>query len=354
MLGLEGFNAHTKYRILQHALEGGNISRTCELFGISRPTFYKWQEAYQKFGITGLKNKERAKPQMPNKVSKAIEKEILDYVLRHPKDGPRRIFYELKSEGIQVGETGIFNVLKRQQLTSQEERLAYAQKRGLSAKGSRTRKNSQLLRVIQKEKSYPGYLVVQKLDDMGSFDKIGKVYQYSFYDTESQWVEVKLYNRKNDIDVWDFFESKLVYLLEVFGLSFENLVTDKERTFLPYFLGSQGYEEILSAYSIKPIFCRLKEEEAFREIVDFNKVLVTEFYSKVRENHHWDSFDKLDREITKFVRDHNFKKTIASGAYVGKTPAQVVLEYAVAQGADLNLLPLWILALINSASEGGK
>lgn len=344
---LEGFNAHTKRRILQHALNSDNISETCALFGISRPTFYKWRAAYQKFGLAGLKNKERAKPKMPNKVSKAVEKEILDYVLRCPKDGPRRIYYELKSEGIRVGETGIFNVLKRNNLTRQNQRQAYAKNRKLNPKII-NKKNKKIQNLLQGETNYPGNLVVQKMDYIGSFDKIGRIYQYSFYDTASKWVEIKLYNRRNDIDIWDFFESKLVYLLEIFGLSFKNLVTDKEREFLPHFLEGKKHEEIIANYQINHIFSTVKEEDIFHEIMEFNRRLAAEFYHKIEEREDLESFAQLDSEITTWIRNHNFERMIEEGANVGKTPAQVVLAQAVENGADLNTLPLWILALINS------
>lgn len=96
----KGFNAYTKQIILKHALKEKNISKTCDLFGISRTSFYNWQRAYKKHGVTGLEEKDRKKPDMPNKVSKEVEAEILAYVAKYPKDGPRRIYYELKAEGI--------------------------------------------------------------------------------------------------------------------------------------------------------------------------------------------------------------------------------------------------------------
>lgn len=46
----------------------------------------------------------RKKPVMPNKVDKKTERLILQYVARFPEDGPRRIFYELQDEGMQIGD----------------------------------------------------------------------------------------------------------------------------------------------------------------------------------------------------------------------------------------------------------
>jgi transposase-like protein len=43
-----------KRRILDHALESGNIAKTCRYFGIPRSLFYVWRNAYQKHGEEGL------------------------------------------------------------------------------------------------------------------------------------------------------------------------------------------------------------------------------------------------------------------------------------------------------------
>ena len=125
----EVFSAHYKYRILKHAMKDKNVSRTCQLFGISRATFYNWNRAYTKHGISGLELKEPQKPTMPNKVSVETEQRILTYVVQFPDDGPKRIYYELKSEGLLIGESGIYNVLKRNSLTTKASRIAYSKKK---------------------------------------------------------------------------------------------------------------------------------------------------------------------------------------------------------------------------------
>ena len=36
-----------KMKILNHATEIGNVSKTCRYFGICRETFYSWKRAYE-------------------------------------------------------------------------------------------------------------------------------------------------------------------------------------------------------------------------------------------------------------------------------------------------------------------
>src|SRR5699024_8728760 len=312
ILKSQKFNAYTKHIILKHALKGGNVSKTCELFGISRTTFYNWQRAYQKDGVAGLEEKKRQKPQMPNKVSKEIEEEILAYVVKYPKDGPRRIYYELKAEGFDVGETGIYNVLKRNKLTNRKQRIEYANTKPYHSKTKR-KKNKKPFDLLHSNKAYPGYSVIQRIDFIGTFDDIGRIYQYSFYDIVSKWGEVKIYNRKQDIDIWHYFERKLVYLLETFNLNIENLITEKEREFLPYFVKNDKYEDILKEFNINHIFISSEDIHILDDIREFNEFLVKEFYNKVSTNQNLDSFIKVENAMNNFIREYNFFSKIANG-----------------------------------------
>lgn len=349
----KGFNAHNKYMILRHALKENNVSRTCELFGISRMTFYNWQRAYEKYGMMGLENKEPKKPQMPNKVSKAIEQEILSYVAKYPADGPKRIYYELRAEGFDIGETGIYNVLKRNNLTRKAQRIEYSMNKALHIK-TKGKDDKVIPSFFNTQETYPGYLVIQRIDFMGTFDGIGKIYQYSLYDTTSKWGAVKLYNKKQDIDIWHYFEIKLVYLLKTFNLNIENLITEKEKTFLPYFVKGNKYKEIIENFHINHMFISPENDTVLDDMRTFNEFLVTEFYNKIDLNSNLDSFIKVERELNKFVRQYNFYSVISSGCNARKTPVEVILERASQNNADLDTLPLWISALINSSKRSDK
>ncbi|WP_353892842.1 helix-turn-helix domain-containing protein [Proteinivorax hydrogeniformans] len=342
----EGFNAHSKHIIIKHALKHKNVSLTCELYGISRTTFYNWFKAYQKSGVTGLQSKEPQKPKMPNKVSKTIENEILTYIERYPADGPKRIYYELKSEGFDIGESGIYNVLKRHSLSKKQERIKYSKDKALNPKEKRKKRTAPIFASAEDIK-YPGHCLIQRIDFIGKFDGIGKIYQYSLYDVYSKLGVVKLYNKKQDIDVWYFFEHKIMYLLKTFNLDIEYLFTKKTKVFLPYFVKGNKQKEIIEELKVNHHFVESEESTALESINEFNEFLVKEFYNKVQAENNINSFAKVEREFHKFLRSYNFLRPITSGAKKGKTPAEVVLQKAEENGADFSTLPLWILALLN-------
>ncbi|QGP60880.1 helix-turn-helix domain-containing protein [Piscirickettsia salmonis] len=54
-----------KLKVLNHALESKNVSRTCRYFGVSRESFYTWRRAYEQDGEEGLINNKPC-PENPN------------------------------------------------------------------------------------------------------------------------------------------------------------------------------------------------------------------------------------------------------------------------------------------------
>jgi len=42
-----------KQRILEHAVESGNVAKTCRYFGIPRSSFYRWHKVYLEHGEEG-------------------------------------------------------------------------------------------------------------------------------------------------------------------------------------------------------------------------------------------------------------------------------------------------------------
>lgn len=358
----EAFNAHNKYMILRHALHESNVAKTCALFGISRTTFYNWRSIYQKHGMNGLESKEPQKPKMPNKVSKAIETEILDYVTRFPSDGPKQIFYELKSDGIFVGESGIYNVLKRHDLNTKAKRNAYAKDKAKSMhprSQNTTSKASQSVDSIrsleQNDKMGPGFLVVQRLDFIGHFAGIGKLYQYTLIDTCSKWVVVKLYHKKSDFDIWETFELKLDYLLRTLNLNITHLFTEKNKQFLHYFMPNDHLENMVKRYKISHRFVALKDAPStspmgdglFDDLNDFQSMIHSQFYRQIASHSHLNTFEKVERALYRFVRHYNTTHVLDKGDHKGKTSAQVMLAEAIRNHVEVETLPLWLLVLLD-------
>jgi len=77
------------------------------MFNLSRTTYDAWLRRFHQLGYLGLKDQERAQPQMPNQIKPDQEQIIDNYIIDYPTHGPRRIANELKAKGITISETGV-------------------------------------------------------------------------------------------------------------------------------------------------------------------------------------------------------------------------------------------------------
>ncbi len=85
-----------KLKVLNHALESGNVSKTCRYFGVSRETYYQWKRAYENHGELALAN---SKPCLENpklRTAPEVEEKIL-YVRKNYYLGQLRISWYLNT-----------------------------------------------------------------------------------------------------------------------------------------------------------------------------------------------------------------------------------------------------------------
>lgn len=341
-------NEYYKYQVIQHGITGGNVSKTCKEFGISRTLYYRWYNAYMQKGIAGLSKKER-RPVMPNQVDRKTERIILQYVARFPQDGPKRICYELQNEGVLTGESGIYNVLCRHGLNRKEERLRYAKEVRAHRKASpEARTNPSGIPCKKQQLDYhmkapgharPGYICFQTIQYIGSFPKVGRVYQYVLLDSYSRLALVKLYNQKSTIQLIEFMRLKIMPLLRTFHLEINHLVTNKSQEFsTAWERGSHKYTEYLYKHNIDFIAMNADHPEVFQPLHEFSGILAREFYKPVWQDEGVDSFEMLEQRLTEYMNYYNYQRSLGSGSNQGKTPSELVLDYRGVQEP----LPLWL------------
>lgn len=341
-------NENQKYQVIQHGMTGGNIAKTCKEFGISRTLYYRWYNAYTQQGIAGLERKER-KPAMPNQVDRKTERIILQYVIRFPQDGPRRIYYELQDEGVKTGESGIYNVLRRHGLSRRKDRERYASEARAKKKAGSGRESSPT--VIQRKEpqldyqmkdpnhAYPGYICFQAIQYIGRFPKVGSVYQYVLIDSYSHLALVKLYNRKSTIHLVEFMRMKIIPLLRTFHLRIDNLVTNKSQEFsTAWERGNHKYTEYLHKQGINFNACSADHPEVFRPLHEFTGILNREFYKPAWRDGELQSFEMLDQRLNEYMNYYNYQRPLGGEAHSGKTPSDMVLDYSGVQEP----LPLWL------------
>ncbi|ABZ75858.1 integrase, catalytic region [Shewanella halifaxensis HAW-EB4] len=105
---------HTNNPIIKHkagllnlAEELGNVSRACKVMGVSRDTFYRYQELVEDGGIDALIEKTRRTPNLKNRVDEATEQSVIQYAIDFPAHGQHRTSNELRKLGVFVSGSGV-------------------------------------------------------------------------------------------------------------------------------------------------------------------------------------------------------------------------------------------------------
>jgi putative transposase len=96
-----------------HGAHGGNVSRTCRHFGISRPTFYRWQARYTPVNLAGLENR-RCRPhrvRSPSWTTELVEA-VLELRRRYPRWGKDKLVVMLRRCGRVVSTSMVGRILR--------------------------------------------------------------------------------------------------------------------------------------------------------------------------------------------------------------------------------------------------
>ena len=78
---------HTNNPIIKHkawllnlASELQNVSEVCKIMGVSRDTFYRYQELVKTDGLEGFINSERRVPNLKNRVDEITEQAVVTWL----------------------------------------------------------------------------------------------------------------------------------------------------------------------------------------------------------------------------------------------------------------------------------
>ena len=91
--------------------------QTLDMLGISRPTFYRWYDLYQRFGGAGLEDKRPGPSRVWNRIPDIVREQIIDLALEKTELSPRELavtFTDTKSYFI--SEASVYRLLKAHDL----------------------------------------------------------------------------------------------------------------------------------------------------------------------------------------------------------------------------------------------
>ena len=112
-----------KVGLLNLAEELGNVSKACQMMGLSRDTFYRYRDAVEDGGVEALLEKPRRVPNFKNRVDEETESAVVDYAVEYPAYGQVRVSNELRKLGVFVSASGVRSIWMRHDLANFKQRL---------------------------------------------------------------------------------------------------------------------------------------------------------------------------------------------------------------------------------------
>lgn len=323
----------SKVGLLQLAEQLGNVSQACKLFGYSRDSFYRFKDLYDQGGELALRELNRRKPNLKNRIEEEVEKAAIQIAFDYPAFGQLRASNELKKKGIFISPAGIRCVWLRHDLETFKKRLKYLEAR--MAQDGLVLTDAQLnaLEKAKEEKKahgeiethHPGYLGAQDTYYVGTIKGVGRIYQQTFIDTYCKVAHAKLYDRKNALVAADMLNDRVVPFYEEQDLRLLRILTDRETEFC----GQREHHEYQLYMAIEDIDhtkTKAKSPQTNGICERFHRTIQDEFYAIAFRKKIYTSIKEIQTDLDNWLEYYNKERTHSGKHCFGKTPMQTLLD----------------------------
>jgi len=307
-----------KLSLLKLAQSINNISKACRERFVSRTTFYEYKARFETYGISGLEDKPKPVPKMPNETRKEIVEKVLEFSRRYPSYGASRIAFEL---GNIVCAATVHNILKRHGLSKKFDRLL-----AMVSIPEDINLSPLILRKLQMAK--PSRIEANKAGELISVDTfyvgclkgIGRLYQITAIDCYSSFGIAHLYTEKSAKSAADFI-LRTTDMFSNLSIKIENVLTDNGKEFTSHWGSSKHiFETCLREKGINHRYTKVRHPWTNGFVERFQYTLLTEFYHKALLERVYESLDNLQDDLDKYLYFYNFQRTHQGYRLKGKKP----------------------------------
>lgn len=316
-----------KLGLLNLAEELGNVSRACKIMGVSRDTFYRYQEAKAEGELDALLHKDRRRPNLKNRVDDAVEHAVLAYVLEQPAHGQVRVSNELRQRGTFVSPSGVRSIWLRHDLANFKQRLRALEKHVAETGAVLT--EAQVVALEKKrdddvacgeiETAHPGYLGSQDTFYVGTMKGVGRIYQQTFVDTYSKVAFAKLYTTKTPITAADMLNDKVLPFFAEHDVPVLRILTDRGTEFCGK-LEQHDYQLYLAMNDIEHTRTRAASPQTNGICERFHKTILQEFYQVTFRKKIYGSIEALQADLDVWLEEYNHRRTHQGKMCCGRTP----------------------------------
>ena len=331
---------HTNNQIIKHkvgllnlAEELQNVSRACKVMGVSRDTFYRYQELAESGDIDALINKSRRVPNFKNRVDDHIEQAVMDYAIQYPAYGQHRTSNELRKQGVFVSGSGVRSIWLRHGLENFKKRL-----KALEAKVAQEgiQLNDQQIAALERkheddvaygeiETAHPGYLGSQDTFYVGNLKGVGRIYQQTFIDTYSKVVHCKLYTTKTPITAADLLNDRVLPFYQSQDLPMLRILTDRGTEYCGK-VEHHDYELYLAVNDIDHTKTKAASPQTNGICERFHKTILQEFYQITFRKKLYSSLEELQIDLDEWLKFYNTERTHQGKMCNGRTPFETLLD----------------------------
>ena len=331
---------HTNNPIIKHkagllnlAEELGNVSKACKVMGVSRDTFYRYQELVEEGGVDALINRNRRVPNTKNRVDEQTERMVVEYAVEFPAYGQARTSNELRKMGVFVSGSGVRSIWLRHNLENFKKRL-----KALEAKVAEEGiilSDAQVAALEKKklddevcgeiETEHPGYLGSQDTFYVGNLKGVGRIYQQTFVDTYSKVAFAKLYTTKTPITAADTLNDRVLPFFEQQGLPMLRILTDRGTEYCGR-VDQHDYQLYLAINDIDHTKTKVKSPQTNGICERFHKTILQEFYQVTFRKKLYESLENLQSDLDDWLNFYNTERTHQGKMCCGRTPMDTLLD----------------------------
>ena len=331
---------HTNNRIIKHkagllnlAEELGNVSRACKVMGVSRDTFYRYQDLVEHGGLDALIDKDRRAPNIKNRVDEATERAVIGYAIAQPAHGQHRTSNELRKKSVFVSGSGVRSIWLRHNLENFKKRLKALEDK--VANDGIILSDAQVAALEKKrhddeacgeiETAHPGYLGSQDTFYVGNLKGVGRVYQQTFIDTYSKIAFAKLYTTKTPITAADLLNDKVLPYFEHYELPMLRILTDRGTEYCGR-VDQHDYQLYLAINDIDHTKTKAMSPQTNGICERFHKTILNEFYQITFRKKLYSTMEELQKDLDEWITYYNNERTHQEKMCCGRTPLDTLLD----------------------------
>ena len=331
---------HTNKSIIKHkvgllnlAEELQNVSKACKVMGVSRDTFYRYQEMAEQGGVDALINRSRRVPNLKNRVDEATEDAVIKYAIDYPAYGQVRASNELRKLGVFVSPSGVRSIWLRNDLENFRKRLKALEDKvatdGIILTESQVvaleKKKEDDIACGEFETAHPGYLGSQDTFYVGNLKGVGRIYQQTFVDTYSKVAHCKLYTTKTPITSADILNDKVLPFYQEHDLPMLRILTDRGTEYCGK-VENHDYELYLAINDIEHTKTKARSPQTNGICERFHKTILQEFYQVTFRKNLYSSLEQLQSDLDIWLNFYNNERTHQGKMCCGRTPMQTLLD----------------------------